>query len=86
MRRTFGVDVLACEKCSGRMKIVALIDQPQVIKKILKHFGLPTEIPQARPARSPPREKEFDDFDDTVQLDLELDDLDGVDDPNTFVE
>ncbi len=71
----------ACEKCAGRMKIVALIDQPPVIEKILKHLGLPTEIPQARPARAPPHEHEFDDLDDAdaVQLDLELDAFDGVD-------
>ena len=86
MRRTFGVDVLACEKCAGRMKIVALIDQPPVIEKILKHLGLPTEIPKARPARAPPHEHEFDDLDDAVQLDLELDDFDGVDDSGTFAE
>ena len=86
MRRTFGVDVLACEKCAGRMKIVALIDQPPVIEKILKHLGLPTEIPKARPARAPPHEHEFDDLDDAVQLDLELDAFDGVDDPGAFAE
>ena len=61
------------------MNIVALIDQPPVIEKILKHLGLSTEIPQARPARAPPHEQEFDDLDDAVQLDLELDAFDGVD-------
>ncbi len=54
MRRTFVVDVLASKKCSGRMEIIALIDQPPLIKKILDHLGLPTEIPQTRPARPPP--------------------------------
>ncbi|MCP4675347.1 MAG: hypothetical protein GY854_07550 [Deltaproteobacteria bacterium] len=83
MRRTFGVDVLACEKCAGRMEIIALIDQPPVIKKILRHLGLPTEIPQARLARPPPVEEEFD---DSVQLALYLDEFDGVDDPTVFAE
>ena len=31
-------------------------------------------------------ELQFDDLDDAVQLDLELDALDGVDDPGAFAE
>jgi hypothetical protein len=54
----FGFDVLACPKCSGRLKLIALIDQPAVIEKILSHLGLPTEPPRARPARPPPEEPE----------------------------
>ena len=54
MARTFGVDVLACPRCGGRRRLVALIDQAAVIDRILRHLGLPTEIPAARPARAPP--------------------------------
>jgi hypothetical protein len=54
----FGFDVLACEKCGGRLKLIALIDQPAVIEKILSHLGLSTEPPRARPARAPPEEPE----------------------------
>ncbi len=54
MARTFGVDVLACPRCGGRLRLVALIDQAAVIDRILRHLGLPTEIPAARPARAPP--------------------------------
>ena len=54
MRRTFGFDVLACPRCGGRLRLVALIEQAAVIARILAHVGLPTAVPEARPARSPP--------------------------------
>ena len=56
MKRTFGLDVLECPKCHGRMKLIALIDQPAVIQKILKHLGLPTDVPRARP---PPKDRQL---------------------------
>jgi hypothetical protein len=54
MRRTFGVDVLACPRCGGRLCLVALIDQAPVIQRILRHLGLPTDVPEPCPARPPP--------------------------------
>jgi hypothetical protein len=36
------------------MKIIAAIEDPQVIKKILSHLGLPTKAPAVYPARGPP--------------------------------
>jgi hypothetical protein len=52
MRRIFAVDVLGCPRCRGRMCILAAIDQPEVIAKILTHLGLPARAPPARPARA----------------------------------
>ena len=54
MRRSLGLDVLACPRCGGRFRLIALIDDPAVIQRILQHLGLPTEMPEARPARAPP--------------------------------
>jgi hypothetical protein len=54
MRRTFGFEVLACPRCGGRLRLVALIEQASVVQRILRHLGLPTEVPEARPARAPP--------------------------------
>ena len=54
MRRTFGLDVLACPRCGGRLRLVALIEEAAVIDRILRHLGLPTAIPAPRPARAPP--------------------------------
>jgi len=42
MQHTFGVDVLACARCGGRMRVVATIEDPVVIRRILTHLGLPS--------------------------------------------
>ena len=54
MRRAFEIDVLACPQCGGRMELIATIEDPAVVRKILSHLGLPTETPTTRPARPPP--------------------------------
>jgi hypothetical protein len=54
MRRAFALDVLACPRCGQRMRLVATIEDPAVVKKILNHLGLSTEVPEAQPARPPP--------------------------------
>jgi hypothetical protein len=54
MARTFGFDVLACPRCGGRLRLIALIEEAAVIERILRHLGVPTEIPAPRPARAPP--------------------------------
>ena len=54
MARTFGFDVLACPRCGGRLRLIALIEEADVITRILRHLGLPREIPAPRPARAPP--------------------------------
>jgi len=54
LRRTFEFDVLACPRCGGRLRLVALIEAAAVIGRILRHLGLPTDLPVARPARAPP--------------------------------
>jgi uncharacterized protein YbaR (Trm112 family) len=63
MRRTLGLDVLACPKCGGRMRVIATIEDEGVASKILRAMGLSDEVPPVAPARprSPPqRELEFD--------------------------
>jgi len=54
MRRTFAFDVLACVRCGGRLRLIALIEQTAVITRILRHLGLPSEVPLPRAGRSPP--------------------------------
>jgi hypothetical protein len=54
MRRAFEVDVLACPRCGGRLRLVALLEAGPVTARILRHLGLPSEVPAARPARAPP--------------------------------
>ena len=52
MRRS--LDVLACPRCGGRLTLIALIEDPAVIVRFLEYLGLPTDIPEAQPARAPP--------------------------------
>lgn len=54
MRRAFEVDVLACPRCGGRLRLVALLEAGTVTTRILRHLGLLSEVPAARPARAPP--------------------------------
>jgi hypothetical protein len=41
MRRAFDLDVLRCPRCAGRMQLIATIEDPAIIQRILAHFGLP---------------------------------------------
>lgn len=45
MRRSFGIDSLACPRCGGRFALIAVIDEAPVIGRILRHLGLPTALP-----------------------------------------
>lgn len=60
LKRVFNIDVKTCPVCSGKMKIIAAIEDPGVIKKILAHLGLPTKPPEPWPARGPPASDPFD--------------------------
>ena len=49
------VDPLVCPKCFGAMRIIAFIEEPDVMKKILKHLGLWDVKRKPRPvANAPP--------------------------------
>ena len=62
LSRVFADDVGQCQHCGGDLRLVACIDDPNAIKKILTHLGLPTAAPSAAPARSPPQ-VQFPDWD-----------------------
>ena len=60
MKRVFARDVLSCPRCSGRLRIVATITQPEAIRAILECVGLPARAPPLAPARElEQREFEF---------------------------
>jgi len=40
MHRAFGIDVLACPHCGGRLRLIATLHDPVVIRKILAHLAL----------------------------------------------
>jgi len=54
MRRAFEADVLACPRCGGRMIVLATIEDPAVIHRILTHLGLSTETGEPLRGRAPP--------------------------------
>ena len=52
---------LLCQRCGAPMRIVAFVQEPLVIERILRHVGEPVEAPEVLPARAPPQaEIEFD--------------------------
>jgi hypothetical protein len=59
LKRTMGLDVLACPRCGGRFEPIAEILESGAVAKILRSMGLPDTPPRLSPARSPP-EADFD--------------------------
>jgi len=60
IQKIYEVDPLTCPKCSGKMKVISVIEDEDVIKKILKHLGLWDQ--KARPppkAKSPPMSPDY---------------------------
>jgi hypothetical protein len=58
LKRAFEIDVLTCPWCGGKRKLIALLTDGKVVRRILEHLGLPVTAPVLAPARSPP-ELEF---------------------------
>ncbi len=52
IRKVYLADPLTCPKCGGRLRIISFIDNPCVIKKILKHLKL-----WDSPERPPPPQR-----------------------------
>ncbi len=51
LKRVFAIDITTCQQCGGPLPILAAIEDPAVIIKILSHMGLPTRAPPRAPAR-----------------------------------
>jgi hypothetical protein len=54
LARTFAVDVLACPRCQGRMKLLAMVTDPASIARYLAAVGEASEVPRRSPSRGPP--------------------------------
>ncbi len=52
LRRVFAIDVLACPRCGGRMRVLAAIHPPDAAVAILDCLGLASRAPPPLPARS----------------------------------
>ena len=53
LKRVFEFDLEHCPQCGGDFKIIAAIEAPEVIARILTHLGLPARAPPRSPARLP---------------------------------
>jgi hypothetical protein len=65
LRRVFRIDVEACPRCGGTVKIIASIEDDEVIEKILAHVDAQVQRPKAAtlpPSRAPPQLEIDDDW------------------------
>ncbi|MCC7461565.1 MAG: hypothetical protein IT480_03780 [Gammaproteobacteria bacterium] len=55
-KRVFGIDIEACARCGGPLQVIASIEEPQVIAKILAHLEKRAPDQHRLPlgARAPP--------------------------------
>ena len=64
IQKIYEVDPLVCPKCSGEMRIIAFIEDPALIKKILKHLGLWHIKRKPRPVAHGPPDSAFPAYDE----------------------
>ena len=63
LKRVFNIDIETCSKCGGAVRVIACIEDPVVIDKILTHLdnkaalAEPVVLPQSR---APPQRNLFD--------------------------
>ncbi len=58
LKRVFNIDIEICEKCKGPVKIIACVEDPAVIEKILKHLkekAVTNSAAQPPQSRAPPQ-------------------------------
>jgi len=56
LKRVFAIDIETCRQCRGRLRVIASIEEPAVIERILKHLGGEcVPVDPAHPSRAPPR-------------------------------
>jgi hypothetical protein len=63
LKRVFGIDIETCRACGGAVRIIASIEDPKVIEKILAHLDAQageSETPRRPPTRAPPQARLFD--------------------------
>ena len=57
LKRVFKIDIETCATCGGKMKVIAAIEDPAVIKRILAHLDNHQGAGHhpAHPPRAPPQ-------------------------------
>ncbi len=54
LKRVFGIEIERCGRCNGEARIIASIEDPEVIGKALRHLGLAEEVAVSPGARASP--------------------------------
>ena len=60
LRRVFLIQILVCPRCGGPRRLLAAIQDPESIRRVLGSLGLSAEVPELAAARSPPRQGELE--------------------------
>ena len=55
LKRVFNIDMQACSACGGTVKVIACIEDPVVIEKILSQLNLNTPAAPLPNSRAPPQ-------------------------------
>ncbi len=56
LKRVFAIDIETCRQCGGHLRVIASIEQPAVIERILEHLRHTAEpVDPAHPSRAPPQ-------------------------------
>jgi hypothetical protein len=45
LKRVFAIEIETCRRCGGRLRVIASIEDPAVIERILKHLGRESRAP-----------------------------------------
>jgi hypothetical protein len=57
LKRVFSIDIEKCPDCGGKLRVIACIEGPQLIRKILAHVRKRDELAGIE-ARGPPGRRE----------------------------
>ena len=56
LRRVFAIDIETCRQCGGRLRVIANIEAPAVIERILAHLARNAKaVDSTHPSRAPPQ-------------------------------
>lgn len=56
LKRVFAIDMETCRQCGGKLRVIASIEEPTVIERILEHLGRDAEtVDLAHLSRAPPQ-------------------------------
>ncbi len=56
LKRVSAIDIETCRQCGGKLRVIASIEEPTVIERILGHLGHTAQtVDPAHPSQAPPK-------------------------------